>query len=154
MAILENIQIKIDFEAVRRRLRLTRDSELKAVRNLVDTAQPLLETKVLYKVCYIEEKYDDGVKVEGLLLNSEVLRKNLEKTERIFPFVVTIGNKFGERLDSSTDLFEKFCLDTIGNVACTSPSSSNKGFCCSMGQFGKEPGAMNAVFSIAYVDFR
>ena len=117
MTILENIQIKIDFEAVRRRLHLKRDSELKAVRNLVDTAQPLLETKVLYKVYYIEEKLEDGVKVGGLLLSSEVLRKNLEKTERIFPFVVTIGNKFGERLDSSTDLFEKFCLDTIGNVA-------------------------------------
>jgi hypothetical protein len=117
MTILENIHIKIDFEAVRRRLRLTRDSELKAVRNLVDTAQPLLDPKVLYKVCYIEEKFEDGVKVGGLLLSSEVLRKNLENTERLFPFVVTIGDKFGERMGSSTDLLEKFYLDTIGNVA-------------------------------------
>jgi hypothetical protein len=117
MAILDSIQIKIDFEAVRRRLRLKRDSEVNAVRNLIDTAQPLLEPKVLYKVCYIEEKFEDGVKVGGLLLRSEVLRKNLEKTGRIFPFVVTIGSKFGERLDSCTDLLEKFYLDTIGNVA-------------------------------------
>lgn len=117
MAILDSIQIKIDFEAVRRRLRLKRDSEVNAVRNLIDTAQPLLEPKVLYKVCYIEEKFEDGVKVGGLLLRSEVLRKNLAKTERVFPFVVTIGSKFGERLDSSSDLLEKFYLDTIGNVA-------------------------------------
>ena len=117
MTILDNIQIQLDLEAVRRRLRLKQDSELKAVRNLVDTAQPLLEPKVLYKVCYIEEKFEDGVKVGGLLLSSEVLRKNLENTERLFPFVVTIGDKFGDRMGSSTDLLEKFYLDTIGNVA-------------------------------------
>ena len=117
MATIENIQIKLDFEAVRRRLRLKQDSELKAVRNLVDTAQPLIVPKVLYQVCYIDDKLEDGVKVGGLILRSEVLRKNLENTERLFPFVVTIGDKFGERMDSSTDLLEKFYLDTIGNVA-------------------------------------
>ena len=117
MPVLDNIQVKIDLAAVCKRLRLRQDSELKVVRNLVDTAQPLIEPKVLYEVCFIDEKIEGAVKVGGLLLSSEVLRKNLENTERIFPFVVTIGDKFGERMDSSTDLLEKFYLDTIGNIA-------------------------------------
>ena len=117
MPILDNIQIKIDSAAVRKRLRLKQDSELKVVRNLVDTVQPIIEPKVLYEVCYIDEKFESGVKVGNLLFSSEVLRKNLENTERIFPFVVTIGDKFGKRMDSSSDLLEKFYLDTIGNVA-------------------------------------
>jgi len=117
MPILDNIQIKINFDLVRKRLHLKRDSDLKAVQDIVHMAQPLVEPRVLYKVSYIEEKLDDGVVVEGLRLTSKVLRKNLEAVERVFPFVITIGKKFGEMLDACNDLLEKFYLDTIGNVA-------------------------------------
>lgn len=119
MPILDNIQIKINFDLVRKRLHLKRDGDLKAARELVHIAQPLVEPKVLYKVSYIEEKLDDGVVVEGLQLISNVLRKNLDEVERVFPFVITIGNKLAEQQDSSSDLLEKFYLDTIGNVALT-----------------------------------
>jgi len=117
MPILDNIQIKINFDLVRNRLHLKRDSDLKAVQDIVHMAQPLVEPKVLYTVSYIEEKLDDGVVVDGLRLTSKVLRKNLDAVERVFPFVITIGNKFGETLDACNDLLEKFYLDTIGNVA-------------------------------------
>ena len=117
MPILENIQIQIDLDAIRRRLHLKRDNDLNAVQDLVNIAQPLVEPKVLYKTCYIEEKLAESVIIEGLHLSSKVLRKNLDKIERVFPFVITIGNKFGEKLDNCKDLLEKFYLDTIGNVA-------------------------------------
>jgi len=117
MPILDNIQIKINFDLVRKRLHLKRDSDLKSVQDIVHMAQPLVEPRVLYKVSYIEEKLDDGVVVEGLRLTSKVLRKNLDAVERVFPFVITIGKKFGEMLDACNDLLEKFYLDTIGNVA-------------------------------------
>ena len=117
MPTLDNIQIKINFDLVRKRLHLKRDSDLKAVQDIVHIAQPLVEPKVLYKVSYIEEKLDDGVVVEGLRFISNVLRKNLDAVERVFPFVITIGNKLAEQQDSSSDLLEKFYLDTIGNVA-------------------------------------
>ena len=117
MPILDNIQIKINIDLVQKRLHLARDSDLKAAQDLADIAQPLVEPKVLYKVRYIEEKLADGVVVEGLPLISNVLRINLDKVERVFPFVITIGNKFGEKMDACDDLLEKFYLDTIGNVA-------------------------------------
>jgi hypothetical protein len=117
MPILDNIQIRLDFDAVRRRLHLKRDNDIKTVQDLVNIAQPLVEPKVHFKICYIEEKLAEGVIIEGLQLSSKVLRKNLDKVERVFPFVITIGNKFGEKLDTCNDLLEKFYLDTIGNVA-------------------------------------
>jgi hypothetical protein len=117
MTILDNIQIKLDFEAVHRRLHLKRDNDLKALQDLVAIAQVLVEPKVLYRVCYIEEKLVEGVIIEGLHLRSMVLRKNLDKIERVFPFVITIGSKYSERLEACSDLLEKFYLDTIGNVA-------------------------------------
>jgi len=117
MPILDTIQINIDLEAARRRLHLKRESDLKALQDLVAAAQPLIEPRVLYKTCYIEEKLADGVIVEGLNFSSNVLRRNLDKIERIFPFVITIGSNFGAKLDACADLLEKFYLDVIGNVA-------------------------------------
>ena len=119
MPILDNIQIKLDFEAVRRRLHLKRDNDLKSLRALVDDAYHIIEPGVLYEVKYIEEKLDNGVVIDGRPLISDVLRKNLDQAERVFPFVITIGNKFGENLDTCDDILEKFSLDTIGNVALT-----------------------------------
>ena len=117
MTILENLQIQLDVDAVRTRLHLKRDNDVKAVRDLVDSAQALLVPKVLYKTCYIEERLADGVIIEGLRFRSKVLRKNLDKIERVFPFVITIGSQFSARLETCSDLLEKFYLDTIGNVA-------------------------------------
>ena len=117
MPVLENMQIKLDFDAVHRRLHLKKDTDLKALQALVAIAQVLVEPKVFYKICYIEEKLVEGVIIEGLHLRSKVLRKNLDKIERVFPFVITIGSKYSERLEACSDLLEKFYLDTIGNVA-------------------------------------
>ena len=119
MPTLENIQIKLDFEAVCKRLHLKRDKDFKNLHALVDTAHHMIEPRVLYEVKYIEEKFDNGVVVDGRRLISDVLRKNLDQVERVFPFVITIGNKFGENLDACDDILEKFFLDTIGNVALT-----------------------------------
>jgi hypothetical protein len=117
MTILDNIQISLDADAVKTRLRLKRDSDLKALYDLVAAAQSWVAPRVLYKSCYIDEKLAEGVIADGRRLNSRVLRKNLDKVERIFPFVITIGNKFTEKMDACSDLLEKFYLDTIGNVA-------------------------------------
>ena len=117
MPILENIHIDLDFDAVRRRLHLKRDTDQKSVQDLVNSAQTVVEPKVLYKTAYIDEKREESVIIEGRRFSSSVLRKNLDKIQRVFPFVITIGNKFAEKLDACNDLLEKFYLDTIGNVA-------------------------------------
>ena len=119
MPTLDNIQIKLDFEAVCKRLHLKRDHDLKNMRALVDAAHHMIEPRVLYEVKYIEEKFDNGVVVDSRRFISNVLRKNLDQIERVFPFVITIGNKFGENMDTCDDILDKFFLDTIGNVALT-----------------------------------
>ena len=117
MPILDSIQIQLNFELVRKRLHLKREADLQAVADLVQIAQPLIEPKVIYKLCFIQEKLAEGVIIEGQQFTSMVLRKNLDKIKRVFPFVITIGKKFGEKLETCTDLLEKFYFDTIGNVA-------------------------------------
>ena len=120
MAILENISVSLSLDQVRRRLHMNPGSDMNQVRTLVDTVQQLIEPRAIYNVCYIEEKSEDSVIVGGLRLSSRVLRKNLDRVERIFPYVITLGSKLGEKQIACSDLLENYYLDSIGNLALTS----------------------------------
>ena len=120
MEILNKISVSLNLETVRKKLHVQPDKDLTQIRNLVDTVQRLIEPRVIYSVCYIEEKFDNGVVVGGLRLTSRVLRKNLEKVERIFPYALTLGSKLGEKQNACNDLLENYYLDCIGNLALTS----------------------------------
>ena len=126
MAILEHIAVNLNLDKVRKKLHMKPDSDLNQVRSLVDTVQQLIEPKAIYNVSYIDEKSEDGVVVGGLPLKSRVLRKNLDRVERIFPYVVTLGSKLGEKQNACSDLLENYYLDSIGNLALTSARNQLK----------------------------
>jgi hypothetical protein len=120
MAILDCITVNLNLDKVRKKLHMKPDSNLNQVRSLVDTVQQLIEPKAIYNVSYIDEKSEDSVVVGGLPLKSRVLRKNLDRVERIFPYVVTLGSKLAEKQNACSDLLENYYLDCIGNLALTS----------------------------------
>jgi hypothetical protein len=120
MAILKNIKVSLSLDKVRRKLHMKPGGDLSQVRHLIETVQQLIEPRAIYKVCYIEEKSEDSVIVGGLRLSSRVLRKNLARVERIFPYVITLGSKLGEKQNACSDLLEKYYLDSIGNLALNS----------------------------------
>lgn len=117
MPILENIRVNLSLDTVRKKLHMKSEGDLGEVRDFVDTVQQLIEPRAMYTVCYIEEKPEDSVIVRGVRLNSRVLRKNLEQAERIFPYVITLGSKLGEKQDACGDILANYCLDIIGNLA-------------------------------------
>jgi len=120
MAILENISVSLSLDKVRRRLHMKPDSDMNQVRTLVDTVQQLIEPRAIYKVCYIEAKSEDSALIGGIRLSSQVLRKNLDRVERIFPYAITLGSKLGEKQNACSDILENYYLDCIGNLALTS----------------------------------
>ena len=120
MEILETIPVELKMAEIKRRLHISRDQDLSLAQDLVDFSQKLFDAKALYKICYIDEKLEEAVTVDGLLFKSKVLRKNLDQVERIFPYVVTIGPKFEEEMRGCPDLLKKYYLDIIGTLALTS----------------------------------
>ena len=98
MEVLNNIPVNMDLAEVRRRLRLKPDDDLTKVKKLIATARHLIEARALYKVGYIEKKLEEAVIVNGLSFKSKVLRKNLNDVERVFPYVVTIGDSLEEEV--------------------------------------------------------
>jgi len=120
MEILEHIPVNLDLEEIKKRLHMGKSGDWSQVQTLVEESQSLISAKAVYKVCYIESKHEDAVTIDGRSLKSRVLRKNLNNVERIFPYVVTIGNRLEEKTRACTDLLKKYYLDTIGNVALNS----------------------------------
>jgi hypothetical protein len=117
MELLENIPVDLDVGEVKRRLRLKSDEQSEQVRALIDVAVPFISARAAYKVAYIDEKGDDGVTINGVDLRSRVLRKNLEKVGRVFPYVVTLGDELEAKIAEYPDMLAKYFLDTIANVA-------------------------------------
>ena len=120
MPIIDNLSIDISLNEVCRRLHLDPDSGTGEIQPLIDMATTLIEPRALYDVRFIEAKLEDSVRVDGVRLESRVLRKNLDQVERIFPFVITLGSGLGDKQAQTADLLENYYLDTIGNVALNS----------------------------------
>jgi hypothetical protein len=117
MRIIENIPIKLNPEKVIKELRLDKEKSLTVVQELLETAESLIQPKVSYKVAYINKKGKDTVKINGLTFSSRVLRVNLEKTEKVFPYIITIGKDLENKASSSKDLLQQFYLENIGDMA-------------------------------------
>ncbi|MCK5551785.1 MAG: vitamin B12 dependent methionine synthase, partial [Deltaproteobacteria bacterium] len=92
MRVLDNIPIQWDLDKVKRQLRLDKKGgSLPDVRELVGITESLIRAKAVYEVSYIAQRGKNTVEVNGVTLTSRVLRVNLDKVERVFPFVITIG---------------------------------------------------------------
>ena len=111
---LEQISLNLDIGEVKDKIQ---GGDWVQIQTLLEVAKPLISARAVYKVCYIEEKLEDTVIIDGIRLRSRILRKNLEKVGRVFPYVITIGTSLEQRADASTDLLEKYYLDKIGNIA-------------------------------------
>ena len=131
MEILQNLTTQIDLAAVRKSLRLDRQGDSQLAQRLIDKAKTLIEPRAAFKVCYIDEKLQDAVIVDGLRLESKVLRKNLNEVERIFPYVVSIGAALEQATGKMSNLLEAYYLDVIGNIALTAARKQLRDHLCS-----------------------
>ena len=117
MEILNPIPVRLPLGEIRRQLHLDKGKRWEEVQTLIEAAQLLITPKAAYKVSYIDQKLEHAVDIDGVRFSSRVLRKNLEEVERVFPYVITIGNKLKEKASETKDLIKEYYFDVIGNIA-------------------------------------
>jgi hypothetical protein len=115
MEVLNNIPVKLDLEAVLRRIRVRNRNERleKSVKELVEVARPIARPKAVYEVSYVENRNEDSLDVGGVRFTSRILRVNLDKVERVFPYVVTCGRELDEIDFPSQEFIKSYYLDQI-----------------------------------------
>lgn len=113
--VLDNIPIKLDLEAVLKRMhaRSKNASAEKSIQELIQIVHPIARPKAVYEVSYIENKSEDSLDIGGMKFTSRVLRINLDKVERVFPYVVTCGRELYDIDIPSNELLKSYLLDQI-----------------------------------------
>ena len=116
--ILDNIQISPNISRIMARLRFHGETGLpeEEVQSLLDSVISVSRPKAAYKVSRITARNPDGVEIDGVKFSSPLLRVNLEKTERVFPYCATCGEEADSVCISNCDERKRYCLDAIKEV--------------------------------------
>jgi hypothetical protein len=115
MEVLDNIPVGLDLEKVLRELNLRRVSKstTESVQELIEMVCPVARPKAFYKISYVDNKNEDSLDIDGARFTSRVLRINLDKVERVFPYVATCGREVDEITVPSHDLMKNYYLDVV-----------------------------------------
>ena len=125
MEVLDSIPIKLDLEVVLKRMHVRSKTEtiVNNIQELIEIVRPIAKPKAIYEVSYVENKNEDSLDIGGVRFTSHVLRVNLDKVERVFPYIVTCGRELDE-IDFPPDEFLKsYCLDQIKETVLVSARS-------------------------------
>lgn len=119
MEVLNGIPINLELEAVLKRMHVRNRSEgiVKNVQDMLEIARPIAKPKAIYDVAYVDNKNDDSLEIGGVKFTSRVLMINLEKVERVFPYVVTCGRELDEIDIPADDFIKSYYLDQIKETA-------------------------------------
>lgn len=114
---LANIPFELDEAAILETVHVEADSpDGQTVCELIDKARKTGQPKALYREAFIEAKGNETVTIASVTFTSGILRANLEKVERVFPFVATCGCEMDAVDLPAGDFLAEFWWDAIKAV--------------------------------------
>ncbi len=117
VTVLDHIPFATDVAEVLSQLQFPIPGLEQEIEPLLQAAQAVARPKAMYKVAYVESRGDDYVIVDGMRLNSRILRVNLDQVHRVFPFVVTCGAELEAWSETIADPLQRYWADTIKELA-------------------------------------
>jgi hypothetical protein len=116
--VFNNIPFHLDPDELMQMMRIQASGRHVAeIERLARAAYDIGRPKAMYKVAFIESKGEDTIATDGVVFTSRVLRVNVEKAHKVFPFIVTCGVELHEWAGSMDDLLQRFWADAIAEMA-------------------------------------
>ena len=117
MEIVNNIPISLEPEDIARRLRVDPARPGYAVvSEVAGLARSLIHLKAVYDISYIGTKDLETVEIGGVSFRSRVLRHNLDRAQKVFPFIMTVGPELERTAASLGDLLRQYYLEEMANI--------------------------------------
>ncbi len=115
MEVLDNIPVKIELDAVLKKLRLKNRNEdvMNTLADLVEIANTTARPKAVFEIATIENKNGDTVTIKGVEFTSHVLRVNLDQAEEVFPYVATCGRELDAINIPTSEMMRFYFMDQI-----------------------------------------
>ncbi len=130
MEVINNIPISLDPAAVLKQLQLRKENKFieKEVEEVIELIRPVAKPRAAYKVAYVANRNGDSLDIDGVRFTSRVLRVNLDKIERVFPYVATCGQELEAITVPADDIMKAYCLDTVKRLVLGSAVSYLKDY--------------------------
>jgi hypothetical protein len=114
METLTDIPFELDTAALMQKAHIEPGSDdAREFQAMLALARKVARPKAAYAEAFIEARGADTVQVGGVTFTSRTLRMNLDKAERVFPFVATCGREIDENIPVHGDFVKEFWRDII-----------------------------------------
>jgi hypothetical protein len=84
---------------------------------LIDLARSHMNPRAVFIAASAEREDRELAAVAGVIFKNRVLRKNLETTDKVFPYIITIGPELERAAAAQGDLLRQYYLEEIANYA-------------------------------------
>ncbi|MCP4167870.1 MAG: vitamin B12 dependent methionine synthase [Chloroflexi bacterium] len=115
--LLDSISFSLDRNELASKLHVRGEDLAVEFQHFLSEAQEIARPKGLYKVSGITAKRETSVTIEQSTFSSRVLRVNLEKANRAFPYIATCGEELEQWGYSQKDMLKRFWADGIQMAA-------------------------------------
>ncbi len=118
MNTLAQIPVKFEHDKLLPKLRIEPGSQdADDLAALIELVSKSANPKAVFDVCYVGARTGDTVAVAESVFTSRTLRVNLDKVERVFPFVATCGAEFDCVSIPDDDIVKQYWLDELKATA-------------------------------------
>jgi len=116
--VLDGFPIELSFEKTLERLKIDeRRLQTLGADNVFKTGVSLIHPRAISGTAYVNRHGADKVEIEAAEFTSRVLAKNLEHVERVFPYVLTVGDSLENKARYSESITAKLILEAVGDLA-------------------------------------
>jgi hypothetical protein len=117
-SVLADFPVELSLEKTLERLKLDeRRSHTLGAEDVYATAAALIHPRAMYGTAYVSNRSLDKIEIDGMEFTSRVLTRNLEHIERVFPYVLTIGDSLENAARSFENIAARLVLETSGDLA-------------------------------------
>lgn len=84
---------------------------------LIALAQGLIYPRAIFEVAHIGAKGEGTVEVADVKCESPLLQRNLKGTQKVFPYLITVGPELEREGAAQDDLLKQYYLEEMANMA-------------------------------------
>ncbi len=118
MQALDGFPIELSLEETLARLNIDERRAEKLQANMIfKTALSLIHPRAIYGQSSVTSRSKEKVSIGGVDFTSRILTRNLDGTDRVFPYIITIGEALEAEARASKKIAGQLLLDELGNSA-------------------------------------
>ncbi len=117
METIDRIPVTLDPAETAARLRLDPARAAAAsLDELIGLARGLLAPRAAAATACVGTTGEGTVELDGVVFRSAILRKNLDRVHKVFPYIITVGPELELAAAAQGDLLRQYCLEEMANA--------------------------------------